>query len=164
MKTLPADDTSERRQLEAWIAQFSPEISERARGGLAALRELLPGAFELVYDNAYALVIGFGPSERPSEAVISIAIYPRKVSLCFLWGVHLPDPRRVLAGSGNRVRHVRIEDAATLKKPEVRALVRAAVARASKPFDRHGPGRLIVRAISKNRRPRRPATPPAIIR
>ena len=39
MKTLPADDTSERRQLEAWIAQFSPEISERARGGLAALRE-----------------------------------------------------------------------------------------------------------------------------
>ena len=85
-----------------------------------------------MYDNAYALVIGFGPSERPSEAVISIAIYPRKVSLCFLWGVHLPDPRRVLAGSGNRVRHVRIEDAATLKKPEVCALVRAAVARASK--------------------------------
>ncbi|HEY1653682.1 MAG TPA: hypothetical protein VGF86_01055 [Candidatus Tumulicola sp.] len=101
-------------------------------------------------------MIGFCPSERPSEAPLSIVIHPRKVSLCFLFGVHLPDPHHILAGSGNRVRHLRIENDET-QRPEVRALVDAAIARCARPFESPGAGRVIVRAISKNRRPRRPS-------
>jgi hypothetical protein len=120
------------------------------------MRERLPGAYELVYDNAYALVVGFGPSERPSEALFSIVIHPKKVSICFLWGVRLSDPNGLLAGSGNQVRHIRLENAATLKKRGVRALITAAIDDAGDPFDPAQPGETIVRAISKNRRPRRP--------
>jgi hypothetical protein len=123
---------------------------------MATMREGLPGAFELVYDNAYALVVGFGPTQRPSEAIFSIVIHPKKVSLCFLYGVHLPDPERLLQGGGNQVRHIRLENAATLKTRGVRALMTAAVADAVKPFDRTERGKTIVRAISENRRPRRP--------
>jgi hypothetical protein len=142
--------------LERFVAQFSPEIAALARSALETMRERLPGAYELVYDNAYALVVGFGPSERPSEALFSIVIHPKKVSICFLWGVRLADPDGLLAGSGNQVRHIRLENAATLKKRGVRALITAAIDDAGDPFDPAQPGKTIVRAISKNRRPRHP--------
>jgi hypothetical protein len=119
------------------------------------MRERLPGAYELVYDNAYALVVGFGPSERPSEALFSIVIHPQKVSLCFLWGVRLADPDGLLVGSGRQVRHIRLESAATLRKRGVRALITAAIDDAGDPFDAARRGETIVRAMSKNRRPRR---------
>jgi hypothetical protein len=41
---------------------------------LAKMRARLPGAVELVYDNYNALAIGFGPTERTSEAVFSIEV------------------------------------------------------------------------------------------
>ena len=40
--------------------------------------------------------MGFGRSERSSEIVFSIAIYPRWVSLFFAKGVGLPDPHKRL--------------------------------------------------------------------
>ncbi len=147
-----------RRQLESFIARFAPEIAQRARAALTTMRKRLPGAFELVYDNAYALVVGFSPNERPSAALFSIAIYPRKVTLCFLYGAHLPDPDRLLQGGGNQVRHIRIEDEKTLGKRGIRALMKSAVESAGNPFRGTGSGTTIVRAISKNRRPRRTLT------
>jgi hypothetical protein len=143
-------------ELLGFIARFSPRIARLARSALTVMRERLPGAYELVYDNAYALVVGFGPTERPSEAVFSIVIHPRKVSLCFLWGVYLRDPDGLLAGSGRQVRHIRLENAATLDKPAVRALIAAAIEATGNKFEGTRPGCIIIRAISKNRRPRRP--------
>lgn len=143
--------------LQQYIAQFSPEIARLARAALATMRERLPGAVELVYDNAYALVVGFSPNERPSAALFSIAIYPQKIALCFLYGAHLRDPDGLLRGSGNQVRSIRIEDDRTLDKRAVRALMKTALEAAGNPFPGTGKGTTIVRAVSKNRRPRRRA-------
>jgi len=52
-------------------------------------------------------------------------------------------------------RHIRLESAATLKKRGVRALMNVAIGDAVTPFDATRRGQTIVRAISKNRRPRR---------
>ena len=38
------------------------------------VRALLPGAIELVYNNYNALAIGFGPTERASDVIFSIAV------------------------------------------------------------------------------------------
>ncbi|MFZ1017728.1 MAG: hypothetical protein WAN39_07655, partial [Candidatus Cybelea sp.] len=116
---------TERQRLAEFVGRFSPDIARLARSALASMRTYLPGAFELVYDNAYALVVGFGPSERPSEALFSIAIYPRKVSLCFLYGARLADPERRLAGGGKQVRHIRLAGAQTLAERGIRALIEA---------------------------------------
>ncbi|MCA1560567.1 MAG: hypothetical protein LC804_09980 [Acidobacteria bacterium] len=56
-------------QLAECIARYTPEIASRARVILSKMRKRLPGAFELVYDQYNALVIGYGPSERASEAI-----------------------------------------------------------------------------------------------
>lgn len=121
------------------------------------MRELLPGAHELVYDNHNYLVIGFDPTERPSDAVFSVVVHPRRVSLCFLQnGVGLPDPEGLLRGSGRRVRNILLPDAASLDSRAVRNLIGHALARASVPFDPMQEGRIIVRQVAPKQRPRRP--------
>src|SRR3954465_14128074 len=95
-------------QLALFINRFSPEIAKLARAARAKLRKRLPRAIEMVYDNSYALVIGYSPTERPSDAILSLVIYPKKVSVCFLQGKHLDDPDGLLQGDGNQVRWVRL--------------------------------------------------------
>jgi hypothetical protein len=118
----------------------------------------VPSAVQLVYDNCNWLVVGFCPSERASDAVLSLIFTPRRITLCFLQnGPRLPDPGGLLRGSGKRVRNIRLESAKDLDKPAVRSLIKEALRRASVPIDGAGRGRLIVRSVSAKQRPRRPA-------
>jgi hypothetical protein len=144
-------------ELERFIDRYNPEIAALARAARAKMCKLLPHAVQLVYDNYNALVIGFGPTERASEAILSIALYPRWVNLFFLHGVDLPDPKGLLAGSGTQVRSVRLHAATDLDRPEIRQLIARAVARSDKPFPKAGPSLLIIRSISAKQRPRRPS-------
>jgi hypothetical protein len=144
-------------QLRAILAKYSPEISAQAKAIQKKMRARYPSALELVYDNYNALVLGFGPTERASEAIFSVAIYPSWINLFFLQGKTLPDPKKILQGHGNQVRHIRLTSPATLDDPAVVALMQAATTRAKVPFDPNGRHRLIIRAIAAKQRPRRPA-------
>jgi hypothetical protein len=155
------------QRLKTFTDRFTPEVAAVARAARRKLRGLMPGAVEMVYDNYNALVCGFGPTERPSEAILSLAIFPRYVSLCFLRGARLPravDPGKRLDGSGSVVRHVRLAGASTLDEPEVRALIDAALAYASVPLDPRGRYRLVIKSVSAKQRPRRPRPAPATSR
>ena len=152
----PAPAVNPKKQLDSFLAEYDPKIASLARSALVKMRKRLPGSIEMVYDNYYALVIGFVPNERPSDAIFSIALYPDHVSLCFLQGAGIPDPHRRLLGSGNLARHVRLENAATLDDPEIVSLMNTALHRAKVPLDPKQPGRLIIKSISAKRRPRRP--------
>jgi hypothetical protein len=144
-------------QLEEFLAKYTSEIAGLAGAALVKMRERFPGAIEMVYDNYNALVIGFGPTERPSEAIFSIALYPRWVSLFFLQAKNLRDPAKLLKGSGNTARHIVLASAGTLDEPPVRDLMAEAMERARVPFDPEGARRLVIRSISAKQRPRRPA-------
>ena len=143
-------------QLASFMARYTPEIVALASAVLAKMRARLPGALELVYDNFNALVIGFGPTERASDAWFSIALYPRWVNLFFLHGVGLPDPDHRLKGEGNQVRSIRLTTPEVLDEPEVRALMEEALLRARVPPDPDQPRRTVIRSISARQRPRRP--------
>lgn len=144
------------RQWAAFLSKYDPKIAALGKAAVARMRKYVPGAVEIVYDNYNALVIGFGPSERASEAVMSIALYPRWVTLFFLDGARLADPARRLKGSGTRVRHVVLGDVAVLDEPPVRALIRQALARADPAIDARARRRMAIRAVSPKQRPRRP--------
>ena len=146
-------EASPAARLATFIAKFSPEVAKVARAALAKMRKRLPGAVELVYDNYNALAIGFGPSERTSEIVFSIALYPRWVSLFFAEGARLKDPDRRLQGSGNQVRHVVLTDPKVLDEPAVKRLMTQALKKAG-PIS--GPRRLVIKSVSAKQRPRRP--------
>ncbi|HTC38005.1 MAG TPA: hypothetical protein VK693_03590, partial [Steroidobacteraceae bacterium] len=144
------------QQLRSFLAKFDPRVAASARAALSRLRKKLPGATELVYDNYNALAIGFGPSEKASEAIFSIAVFPRWVSLFFLQGARLPDPDRVLNGSGTQVRHIVLTDLKILEQPAVKKLMAVALKSAKKPLDSKQRRRLIIKSISARQRPRRP--------
>ena len=107
-------------ELASFLAKYTPEIAARAEAILKTMRKRLPHALELVYDNYNALAIGFGPTERTSDAVFSIALYPRWVSLFFLQAKGLEDPDKVLKGSGSVAKHIVLAAASDLDSPPVR--------------------------------------------
>ena len=152
-----ATENSE-RDLRSFIARFEPKHQKLIRETRAAMRKKFPAAHELVYDNYNFFVIGYSPSERPSDAIFSIAAGANGVGLCFIQGAKLPDPKKVLLGSGKQTRFLRLDSAATLSRPEVKALMSAAVGDAKAPMPKTGRGKLIIRSVSKKQRPRRKAS------
>jgi hypothetical protein len=125
------------------------------RSSRAAMRKRLPTALELVYDNYNFFVIGYSPTERASDCVVSLACGANGVSLSFYHGATLPDPEGVLLGSGSQNRFVRLESAKTLSTPTVERLIAAALAQARTPMPASGKTRTIVKSISTKQRPRR---------
>jgi hypothetical protein len=150
-------DPTPRAQLAGFMAKYTPAMAKEGRAALTRLRRLVPGAVQMVYDNWNGLVVGFGPTERASEAVVSILMVADHVSLCFIQDApDLPDPQHLLMGSGNVVRHIKLTSARDLDKPAIRALVKTAVARSDVPFVPGQRGKLVIKSISKKQRPRRP--------
>jgi hypothetical protein len=148
-----ADDPEE--QLRSFIEKFEPNHQAVIRAARKALRKIFPTATELAYDNYNFFVIGFGPTERPSDCIVSIAAAANGVGLCFIHGASLPDPAKVLLGSGKQTRFVRLPSAEVLQQPAVRALLTVAADRAKTPLPGSGRGGLIIRSVSAKQRPRR---------
>jgi hypothetical protein len=145
-----------KQQLDKFLDKFMPEVAATARRALIKMRKRLPGAVEIVYDNYNALAIGFGPSERASEAIFSIVLYPRYVSLFFLQGAKLPDPHECLQGNGNVVRYIRLESLDVFDDPAIRGLIDEALRRAKVPIDPAKRRQMFIKSVSAKQRPRRP--------
>jgi hypothetical protein len=151
-----AEAESPEQRLNGFLAAFTPEVEALARSVLEKMRGRLPNATEMVYDNYNALVCGFGPTERASEAIFSIVMYPRYVSLCFLQGAVLPDPKGLLQGEGHVVRHIRLEDEKTLDRADVKAMMALALKMAEVPMDTKAEYKLVIKSVSPKQRSRRP--------
>jgi len=143
------------QQLAAFIAKFDSRNQALIRSVRRALRRRLPTANELVWDNYNFFVIGYSATERPSDSVVSIAAAANGVGLSFYRGATLPDPQGILEGAGVQNRFIRLDSARTLERPEVEALIAAAVAQNRAPFAKSGRGKLLIRSVSKKQKPRR---------
>ena len=141
--------------LREFIAKFDAPRRRLIGEVRAAMRRRFPAANELVYDNYNFFVIGYSPTERPSDAPLSIAASAKGVSICFIHGARLADPAGLLLGGGKQTRFLRVASAADLDHPDVEALL-AAAAKTTEPPLRDGPrGTLIIRSVSAKQRPRR---------
>jgi hypothetical protein len=147
--------TTAAQQLKGFIAKFAPAMATRVRECRAAMRKRFPTANELVYDNYNFLVIGNCTTERPSDCVVSLAANAKGIVLSFYYGATLPDPNKILQGSGTQNRFVRLEGPSTLSRPGVVALLAAAAGQADPLLGLTGGGKLIIRSISASQRPRK---------
>jgi hypothetical protein len=146
------------QQLAGFFKKFDSKNAALIRSVRKVLRKRLPTANELVYDNYNFFVIGYCSTERPSDCILSIAAGANGVGLSFYYGATLPDPHKLLLGSGSQNRFIRIESTATLARPEVEELMAAAIAQALSPLPGSGKGKLVIRSISKKQKPRRKAS------
>jgi hypothetical protein len=155
LKVARAASADAEEQLKTFIDKFEPKNQALIRALRRTLRKRLPTANELVWDNYNFFVIGYSSTERPSDSIVSIAAGASGVGLAFYRGSTLPDPHKILLGSGSQNRFIRLESEEVLSRLEVDALIAAAVAQAKTPLAASGKGRLIIRSVSAKQRPRR---------
>jgi hypothetical protein len=147
-------------ELKKFLGAFSPEIAKIALRVRAFVLGQAPLAHELIYDADNAVALGYSFTERPSDAFCHVAVYARWVNLGFDRGSLIPDPERLLEGSG-RVRHIRIESLDDLREPHVGRFLRAAMKTAPREsvpdsIDRPEPQSAVRAVHAKRRRPRPP--------
>lgn len=157
ISSIRAKDTPE-AQLLSLIEKFDPKDQRLIRSIRSAVRERLPTANELVYDYGNSLVIGYSPTEAGVESIVATTARADGVSLYFNQGKNLPDPKKLLMGSGKQTRFIRVEAASELTHPDVEALIAAAIDQASVPLASKGSGTLVIKSTAaKKRLRRRPA-------
>jgi hypothetical protein len=142
-------------EISKFLAKYSPAIAGQLRAARRKMKALIPRGYEQVYDNYNALVFGFGPTEKSSDSVISIAGYPKWVTLFFLWGAKLDDPHGLLEGSGAQVRGIRLASPKDLDSAKVKALIRQALDPKMEEFAEAPKLKTVIKSISKKQRPRR---------
>jgi hypothetical protein len=144
-------------EIESFVAKYTPAMAAQLRDARQRARALFPRGFELVYDNYNAYVFGFGVTERASDVLVSIAGYPRWMTLFFLKGAALADPHHLLEGSGSQVRSIRLSSSKDLERPEVLSMIAQALAPSRTAYATAPALRTVVKSVSEKQRSRRPA-------
>lgn len=141
-------------RLRAAVEQLDPKTQKLFRSVRAAVRKRFPTANELAYDYGNALVVGYAPAEHGIDSVVAVRVAAAGVFLYFSQGPTLPDPKRLLRGSGKQTRYIELESAGQLALPEVDALIAAAVTRARVPLPLAGKGRLVIKSDGAKKPPK----------
>ncbi len=147
-------------QLQSFNDMFSPKHQKFIRSVRTALRKRFPTANELAYDYSRFFVIAYSPTEQGIDAPVSMAARADGVDLYFNRGPQLPDPKKLLLGSGKQTRFVRLETARQLAHPDVEAFIAAAIDHASVPLPSKGKGSLIIKTNKRVAAKKRPSRKP----
>jgi hypothetical protein len=146
-----------------FLRPYDPEVRDLALRLRALVLEEMAPCYENIYDAYSAVAIGYGTSDRLRDGVFHIAVYSQHVNLGFNDGATLDDPKGILEGAGNRIRHITIKKPEDIKRPEIRAYIRRARKKAISDVRKLGepelkkPDRVIstVKAVyAKKRRPK----------
>ena len=142
-------------QINSYIAKYEPKHQPLIRALRRTLRRRFPTAQELVYDYSKFFVIGYSATQRGSDSIVALAAGADGVKLYFSYLAKLPDPKKILLGSGKQTRYIRVESDKVLARPEVKALLTAASARAKFPLEKTGSGNVVIKSNSAIRKTRR---------
>ncbi len=150
-------DAATERRIAAFVDKYTPAIAAQLRDARQRLRAHFPRGVEMVFDNYNALVFGLGPTDRTRESFISIAGYPKWVTLFFLNGADLHDPEGLLEGDGKQVRGIRLKTPADIDAPAVAALIAQAIEPHRDALAAAPPLSTVIKTEVEKQRPRRPA-------
>ncbi len=151
-ESVDAMDTPESK-LQFLIGKFDPKSQLLIHSVRAALRKRFPTANELVYDYGFSLVVGYSPTENGIESIVSSSCRAEGLSLYFMHGPQLPDPKKLLMGSAKQVRFIPVESADRVEHPDVEALIVAAIGKAAVPLAATGDGKVVIKTFG----PKKPA-------
>jgi hypothetical protein len=143
-------------QIAGFFERYELPIAEVGSIVRARLRDRLPGLFEVVYyyGNQGALVMSYSPTENGYEAVFTLRVDARGVRLYFAQSPLLSaaDTGKLLKGGAKQVRYVELSSVADFQRPEVEALIAAALDLAQVRLDPNTVGAVIIKADSQKKR------------
>lgn len=142
--------------IRGFLDKYAPEIREQVAEARAHLAEQFPRGYVLVYDNYNALVFAYSASERASGVVLSVAAYPKWVTLFFAHGASFADPSGVLQGTGTKFRSIRLQPMSRLYEPATQALITEAKAQFHEALAAAPLLSTVVKSVSAKQRERKP--------
>ena len=87
---------------------------------------LYPDVVEVPWPKQKIIGYGVGP-KKMSEHYCYIGTFKKHVNLGFYYGAILPDPQRLLEGTGKNLRHIKVNTLEAVDQPAVRDMLRAAL-------------------------------------
>jgi hypothetical protein len=114
------------KEVEAFLASSTPEVRELALELRSLILDVFPDAIE--QPDEPARLIGYGFDRTYKGLVCGIALHTEHVNLMLARGTELPDPSKLLSGTGKRARHVKLRQPQQVGSADLRDLLEAAVA------------------------------------
>ena len=107
------------------LASVSPQARKLALQARALIQAVYPAVVEVPWPKQRVIGYGVGP-KKMSEHFCYLSVSRDHINVGFMYGAELPDPEKLLDGSGKLLRHVRITSPAELENPALRELLEAA--------------------------------------
>jgi hypothetical protein len=112
-------------EVEKFLADFSPEVAELARELRALIFELVPQVQEQV--DKPAGLLGYGYANTYKNTICVLIPQQDRVNFGLPRGTELPDPKKMLEGTGKKARHVKVRDLTTARSKALRDLLQASI-------------------------------------
>jgi hypothetical protein len=124
-------------EFDELFSSYDPTVQNLARQARALIFNVAPEISEHVYPAMKVVRYGLDGNKM---AGLAFFLGPAKewVTLGFMHGTALPDPKGWLEGTGKNLRHVKLEKAADVKEPALRALLKAELSEAKGIRHKHG--------------------------
>ena len=97
--------------------------------------EVMSTAEEVVRLGDRAATYGLGP-KKMIEGFVYLMPFDKWVNLGFYQGADLPDPKRILEGTGKKLRHIKIHSVEACEQAPIRDLLTAAINERKKALSR----------------------------
>ena len=120
--------------VDAWMDEEPGELGAIARQWFDIMRACGSDVRELVHDGCPVACVGDAPFGY-------VDAFTAHVNVGFYYGAALPDPARLLTGTGKRMRHVKLKPGAAYDSAALRRLIDVAYADIKKRLEA-GRGRL----------------------
>jgi hypothetical protein len=105
--------------IDAWLDSQSSELRAIARHWFGRIRECGDDVLELMHDGCATACIEDVPFAY-------VGVFKAHVNVGFFLGAQLRDPKRLLLGTGKRMRHVKVKPGEKLDSAALSALIEAA--------------------------------------
>ena len=105
--------------IDAWLATRPAPLAPLAQDWFTALRDCGDEVRESMHDGCPTACLGDVPFAY-------VGVYTSHVSIGFFQGAALPDPARLLLGTGKRMRHVKLQPGQPANTAALHHLIEAA--------------------------------------
>ena len=105
--------------IDAWLGQHPGELGDIARTWFRVMRSCGDEVRELMHDGCPVACLGDAPFAY-------VNVFASHVNVGFYQGAALPDPSRLLQGTGKNMRHVKLRSLTATDEAALTTLIRAA--------------------------------------
>jgi hypothetical protein len=111
---------------DAFLAQYSREAREISLSLHTLILDVFPNAIEQIDPKSGIIAYGFTKNSYKG-LVCAIQPHMKHVNLMFSKGIQLPDPAKLLDGTGKLARHIKLRSEAEIQNPALRKLLEEAI-------------------------------------